>query len=146
MQKNLYVPDSKADVWKKAEEYCGESISARVTSMLEEFVEGEDRKREAVENMEFVVVSIDPESLDGEDLDATIRFRGCLIGSDEDTTVYRLESGKFLLHDDENKAFTYEDLDALNAMLEGDWCWLKGRGAVEEAVRAAGGEPIRWIE
>lgn len=147
MQKNLYVPDSKTEVWRKAEEYCGESISQRVTAMLEGFVEAEDRKREAVENMEFVVVEIEPEDLDGEELSARLRFRGCQIGSDEYMTVYRLESGRFLAHDDENKAVTYDDLDALSAVLDSEGgAWWKGREAFEEAVAAAGGEAVRWIE
>jgi EXLDI family protein len=95
--KTIYVSDSDQELFARAQELAGGSLSQAITTALRRFVELEEGK---LEGFEEVVVKV------GVGVGRKVRFSGLLLAEWMDTTistvvtfrVYQSRTGKFVVH------------------------------------------------
>lgn len=95
--KTIYVSDSDQELFARAQELAGGSLSQAITTALRQFVELEEGK---LEGFEEIVVAV------GVGVGRKVRFSGQLLVEWMDTTaykvdtyrVYRSRTGKFVVH------------------------------------------------
>ncbi|WP_152363017.1 EXLDI protein [Microlunatus speluncae] len=97
--KTIYVSDSDQELFAKAQELAGGSLSAAITTALRQYVELEEGRQEGFEE---IVVKV------GVGVGRKVRFSGVLLAEWANTTmsrmetyrIYRSRTGKFVLHVD----------------------------------------------
>lgn len=101
----LYVRKQDRELWERARALAGgeASLSALVADALKEYVEREERRREAEQQIEEEMQDYELEIYGPGQASYTLKFRGTLLAADENYVggpeIYITKAGKFVLYD-----------------------------------------------
>ena len=151
--KMIYVREGDKELWEKAEQLAGDSLSGLLAEALRQYVDRKERERKmqeesegAMSKQELEVNAVNPETgVVDSARTFKVRFVGRLLASNNTTDVYLTKGGSLVVYQTSSDIASYEKFDTLKDFAE-EYGDALGEDMMAEIAEALGEEYVLEID